>query len=667
MSFNRMTSRGSEVLVIDGSGINTTGLDRGSKDAIDGLITFLRDAGAAIEAFEGDSRNGSKMIALCGFASPTQFMPDARDAWIVDELLSKRQNLREALIASHIWKVPSIFFGQGDCASPVMEIVRMCRMRLWLDSRSVFRGTPGHWAFGLMGVDPFNGASAYQGTVMAPWEISVEGAQTIGFLDACLEFDPDSHAVPALIDRFAPLLQGRVRLDPDDSRRSGDPGFRALLARSRQRFGRLAEGSSRNLLDAMAKAPTDHAVSELAAVYIGMNQGQEIDLTSTKVSNGDLPVFGPQVFGLVVDLSEGVLAPGFLMDLARRKGLIFLTSSQAAQLPGRLEAQKAALAARLGSNKAQAFWDRNLIPCAAGSMANGHVPLPVIRPRGSDRVMIDIPGEGRWLLDLLPPLAEAGASLVDTWKMMPAVVRSCSGTSSNDWPRGEDADWLGRRPGLGEILRVFTGGVIFSDDFNPAGFRSLFQLLLACHSVQSGLGLEDAWKELSSNGWLLDGLTPLRKTLELGGMAEGKTLGREQKRAVPLPAINLHARALAEWLVDALGKDPGAKPLLRRLTGIPAPSMVVLSGDDKPPIGMPVHLFSEVAAVFFPLSPKCEIHGASGHSAAGTEIPGWLIRKKSLERHFQSIVLHMPQRLVDAVSKTTQIPATNWVETLAGE
>ncbi|NBQ53781.1 MAG: hypothetical protein EBU49_09405, partial [Proteobacteria bacterium] len=430
MSFNRMSAHGSDVLVIDGSNINCAGLHRGSKDAIDGLISFLKESGAAVDAFEGNSRNASKMIALCGFTPPPEFMPDAGDAWILDDLLSIRQNLREALIASRFWKVPSIFFGHGDCASPVMEIVRMCRMRLWLDADSVFRGTPGHWAFGLMGIDPFNGASAHNGAVMAPWEISVEGAQKIGFLDACLDFDPNSHAVPALIDRFAPLLQGRVRLDPDDSRRSGDPAFRDLLARHRQKFGRLAEGSSRNLLDAMAKAPSDFAGAELAAVYLGMNQSRQIDLTSTKVSNGDLPVFGPQVFGMAVDLSEGVLAPGFLMDLARRKGFIFLSAGQTAHLPSRLEAQKSSLAARLGSNKAQAFWDRNVIPCAAGSMDSGHVPLPVIRPTGSDSITLDIPGEGRWLLDLLPGLADANASLVEAWKMMPAVVRS----STSDWP-----------------------------------------------------------------------------------------------------------------------------------------------------------------------------------------------------------------------------------------
>jgi len=38
-----------------------------------------------------------------------------------------------------------------------------------------------------------------------------------------------------------------------------------------------------------------------------------------------------------------------------------------------------------------------------------------------------------------------------------------------------------------------------------------------------------------------------------------------------------------------------------------------------------------------------------------------------LEKHFQSTVIQMPQRLVDAVSKTTQIPAGVWVKTLAAE
>ncbi len=663
MNFTRMSTHGSDVLVIDGSNIDTAGLHYGSKDAIDGLIVFLKEAGAAVDAFEVDSRNRSKMIALCGFNPPPQFMLDAGEVRIFDELLSIRQTLREALIASGFWKVPSIFLGQGDCASPVMEIVRMCRMRLWLDSCSVFRGAPGHWAFGLMGVDPFNGASTHNGVVMAPWEISVEGAQKIGFLDACLEFDPESHAVPALIDRFAPLLQGRVRLDPDDSRRSGDPGFRDLLVRNRQKFGRFSQGSSRNLLDAMEKAPSDFAGAELAAVYLGVNQSREIDPASTKPANGDLPVFGLQVFGMAVDLSEGVLAPGFLMDLARRNGLIFLTASQTVHLPSRLEAQKASLATRLGSNKAQAFWDRNVIPCAAGSIDSGHVPLPVIRPRGTDSITIDIPGEGRWSIDLLPGLAEASASLVDAWKMMPAVVRS----SPSDWPRSDDADWLGRRPGLTEVLRVFTGGVIFSHDFKAAGFRSLFQHLLACHTVHSGWLLEDAWKELSGNGWLLDAVTPIRKTLELAGVVETKTPGRDQKFGVPLPAINIHARALVEWMAGSLGKDPGGKSLLRRLTGIPPSSMVVLSGDDKPAVGLPVHLFSEVPVAFFPLSPKCASPVGPGSSLAGMEIPGELVRKKSLENHFQSIVMQMPQRLVDAVSKTTQIPATVWVKSLAAD
>lgn len=663
MSFTRTSARGSDVLLIDGSRIDTASLHRGSKDAIDRFISFLREAGEAVDAFEGNSRNASKMIALCGFMPPPEFMPDAGEAWILDELLSRRQSLREALIASRFWKVPSLFLGHGDCASPVMEIVRMCRMRLWLDAGSVFRGTPGHWAFGLMGVDPFNGASTYNGAVMAPWEISVEGAQKIGFLDACLDFDPESHVVPALIDRFAPLLQGRVRLDPDDSRRSGDPGFRDLLARHRQKFGRFAEGSSRNLLDAMAKTPSDFAGAELAAVYLGMNQSRQIDLTLTKVSNGDLPVFGPQVFGLAVDLSEGVLAPGFLMELARRKGFIFMSASQTAHLPSRLEAQKVSLAARLGSTKAQAFWDRNVIPCAAGSVDSGHAPLPVIRPRGTDSITLDIPGEGRWLLDLLPGLAEASASLVDAWKMMPAVVRS----SASDSPCSDDSDWLGRRPGLTEILRVFTGGVIFSQDFKPAGFRSLFHYLLACNTVRSGWVLEDAWKELIGNGWLLDPVAPFRKTLEIAGMTEVKGPGREQKFSVPLPAINIYARALGEWMADAMGKESGGKSLLRRLTGIPAFSMVVMSGDDKPPVGLPVHLLSEEPVIFFPLSPKCISQAGSGISSAGVEIPGEFIRKKSLEKYFQYTVMQMPQRLVDAVSKTTQLPATVWVKTLAGE
>ncbi|NBQ53340.1 MAG: hypothetical protein EBU49_07165 [Proteobacteria bacterium] len=155
--------------------------------------------------------------------------------------------------------------------------------------------------------------------------------------------------------------------------------------------------------------------------------------------------------------------------------------------------------------------------------------------------------------------------------------------------------------------------------------------------------------------------------MELAGISEVKGPAREQKSATPLPAINIHARALGEWMADAMGKETGGKSLLRRLTGIPASSMVVLSGDDKPPVGLPVQLFSQEPVIFFPLSPKCTSSASSGFSSAGVEIPGEVVRKKSLEKHFQSTVIKMPQRLVDAVSKTTQIPAGVWVKTLAAE
>ena len=49
MSFTRMSARGSDVLLIDGSRIDTAGLHRGSKDAIDRFISFLKEAGEAVD------------------------------------------------------------------------------------------------------------------------------------------------------------------------------------------------------------------------------------------------------------------------------------------------------------------------------------------------------------------------------------------------------------------------------------------------------------------------------------------------------------------------------------------------------------------------------------------------------------------------------------------
>ncbi len=658
MTFTRMPCKGVDVLIVDGSSINVEALNAGAKGAVNEFIKFLKGVGTAIDAFEAGSRPGSKMVALWGFGPLVERAGGAGGPLMFDELLSLRHDLREALIVSSIWKVPSIFFGHGDCASPVMEIIRMCRMRIWLDPAAVFRGSPGHWAFALMGVDPFNGASPKNGAVMAPWEISVEGAQKIGFLDGCLESDPLGHSIPALIERFAPLLQGRVRSDSDDSRRSGELGFRDLLVRNRQKCGRLAEGSSRNLREAMAKDPADLASAELATVYLGLNRKYEMEALPTKSANADSPVFAPQVFGAVVDLSEGILAPGFLMELARRRGFVFLTSTQTSQLPARLQAQKTSLSMKLGVNKAQAFWDRNVIPCGAGSMDPARILLPLIRAGVSpESVTIYIPGEGHWGLDLLPALAEPTVSSFAGFRMMPGVIRS----SDSDWPSCDEDRWLEARPGLTEILRVFTGGVIFSREFNPAGFRSLFHHLLGYHAVNSGWPLEDVWKELSANGWSMDAMSAVRKTLDLAGINGIRLPERERRLAHPLPAIKIHARALVDWMAEAMGQDSYAKELLSGLAGIPVSLMVALTGDDKPPLGRPIQFFSEAPAPFFALSPWRGTAVRAGCWGTGLEIPGEAVRKKRLEEHFAASVLQMPQRFIDAVSKTTQIPSEVWV------
>ena len=658
MIFSRISVKGSEVLLIDGSTVDVAGLHAGSRRAIQGLIDFMGEISAAIDAFESESRVEKKIVALWGMDPHPNYQAAAHgEAWLHDELLSTRQAVRESLVASGLWRVSSIFFGKGNCASPVMEIARMCRMRIWLDPAAVLTGIPGHWAFALTGVDPFNGSTTHNMAASSRWEISVEGAQKIGFLDGCLEHGADANSMPSLIERLSPMLQGRANVDTEDSRKSGNFGFREVLARSRQKSAHLATGSARTLHEAMAKSMLDAGGAEVATVYLGLNRDKGwIGTLKHGPLPAESPVFAPQVFGAVVDLSDRVLAPGYLMELARRLGMVFVTSSQPGNLAGRIEAQKALLADRLGVNRAQAFWERNVITCAAGSMSSARIPLLLVRPGEGETVTLHVPGEGSWTIELLPALAGAMATSVAGWRLVPGVVRS----SDSAWPESADPRWLEARPGLTDALRVLTTGVLFCRDFDSAGIRGLFQHLLGWHAMTSGWNLDDAWRELQTNGWAMDDAAIVRKTLESAGVAENRISTKLRRVQDPLPAINLHARALADLLAGALTEGPYAEAILGDLMGVPSPPMVALSGDDKPPQGTLLKLHKKSAVPFFALAPW------SGPVLGGMEIYGESERTKMIEKYLRHCVIQMPQRVIDAVAKTTQMPPSLWRGVLQG-
>lgn len=661
---------GVSVLGIDGSGVDVDGLTVGSRPVIRDFIESIRAIGPVVREFGARPTGDSKVVVVHGFAPARRYHSSSGETWLLDELLSIRHSLREALAASFLDKIPSIFLGSGDCCSPVLDVARMCEMRVWMDQTSVLRGSPALWADGLLGSNAYPGLVPSGQLLKSRWEISVDGAQKVGFLDGC--FDDPSSADAAtgaagdiltnVIQRLAPMLRGMARGAVQQPLPTGDPRFRDILARSRFKAAKVSEGSSRNLLTSLIRQPDDEGAAELGSVFLAMNRGRDPWVDSGSVSTRppvpDLPVLAPQVFGAVVDLSEGILAPGYLMDLARHKGLVFLTAMKSDRLPSRLEAQKYAMASRLGTAKAQSFWDRNVISCAPGELDPDRLSVPLVRPTGDRSVDLVIPREGKWTLDLMPSLAGALAPVADGWRMVPAVVRS------GEFPGADPSKWVNQRPGLIAVLRVFAGGVIFCESLDLQSFRHLFHFLLAWQSVQSGWAPEDVWKDLVANGWVLDDLGIFRRPLEDGGMVVSRPSARAPRggRApLPLSCVNMHARILAGCLARGFSDDPAGRAILLDVLGIPSPEMATLSGDEKPVNIESTGLCGKNGVSFMALSPWRPATPLTGIRYVGVELPGTTSRQSAVETHVRSCVSQMPQRIIDTVSKFTQIDSAFWL------
>ena len=655
---------GIEVLRIDGSGVDVGGLVAGSRVVIREFIDSLRVISTIIQEFDAKHPVANKVLLVHGFAPVSRYLVGAGEVWLVDELLTLRQTLRETLVASGLDKLPSIFLGSGDCCSPVLDIARMCEVRVWLDQGSVLRGSPGIWSEGLMGPRAYPGL-AFSGQVpRTRWEISVDGAQKVGFLDGCLnETGPDGNSLAEIIQGLAPMLRGIKDHAGPRGISSGEQRFREAIAHSRLKAAKVSVGSSRNLVTALIRQPDDEGAAELGSVYLAMNRGRDpwLDAQSASVkSRGpELPVFAPQIFGAVVDLSEGVLPPGYLMDLARLKGLVILTSSNSRRLPARLEEQKSALTNRMGTAKAQSFWDRNLIPCAPGALDADRMGLPLIRPTSDHAVEVIIPEEGKWVLELIPGLAGALFSVVDGCRMVPAIVRS------GGFPGKDFRQWFEERPRFANVLRVFATGAVFSENLELRGYRSLFHFILAWQCAQSGWGHDEAWKELTANGWALDDSGLFRKVLEESGMSVNRTSGKGSRDGkAPIPMINLHARILAGCMARAHSDDPAGQAILLDISGIPSTDIAVLSGDEKPVQMEITGLCGEGALPFVALSPWRPASAVTGIRYGGVELPGTMNRQSAIEKYVRSCVAQMPQRILDAVSKNTQIDAAVWFDRL---
>ena len=653
---------GVDVLRIDGSGVDVGGLVAGSRPVIRDFIDSLHEVSSTIEEFDAKHPGGTKVIVVHGFAPVSRYLSSFGEIWLVDELLTFRQSLRESLFASGLAKLPSVFLGSGDSCSPVLDIARMCEVRVWLDQGAVLRGSPGLWAETLLGGRAYPGLAPTGQVLKTRWEISVDGAQKVGFLDGCLgETGPDGHTLAGIIQGLAPMLRGIKGQEHQVAISSGDRRFREVIAHSRLKAAKVSVGSARNLVTALIRQPEDEGAAELGCVYLAMNRGRDpwLDAQSTAVKSrgSDPPVLAPQVFGAVVDLSEGILSPGYLLDLARMKGLVILTSSNLQPLPARLEAQKSALMVRMGTAKAQSFWDRNMIPCAPASMDPDRLALPLVRPKSDHSVEVILPGEGRWILDLIPGLAGALSSPVDGCRMVPAVVRG------GDFPAGDSRRWFEKKPGFGNMLRVFATGALFSETLDLRSYRSLFHFILAWQCAQSGWGHDEAWKELATNGWVIDDASFFRKSLEESGMPVSRVPGKASRDGqAPLPLVNLHARILAGSLARAHSDDPAGQAILLDISGIPSTDMAVLSGDEKPARMELSGLCGDSAVPFVALSPWRPASPVTGVRHGGVELPGTMNRQSAIEKHIRYCVAQMPQRILDTVAQKTQIKSSVWVD-----
>lgn len=672
MKISRLKAKETEILVLDGTGVDVRGLEAGVHSSVRTFIESLRELSVAITEFQSHGPGGHKLTVVHGFAPAIvagMSADSSHEPWLFDELVSTRQLLREALAGTGLWKVPSVFLGSGDCGGLVLEIACLCQVRIWLDNKSVIYGSPDDWFSGLTGSSPVTGWTRFKPdsgvasrAEAALWELSVEGARKVGFLDGCIDSTDRIQSLEVLIERIAPALLGGDAQSQTQLEAPADPGFRDALHRERQKAARHASGSSRHLLTAMARRSTDAAAAELWTVYQSVT-GVAGALANPvagppRPATTEVTLVAPQVFGAAVDLSGGILAPGYFTDLASSKGLLLVTAFDHAKLPDRLDAQKAALAKRLGSARAQSFWERNVIPCAPGTTDPLSMCLPLVKASGEDRVELGFPDEGSWSLRLMPELAGATRSVLDGWRMVPAVVNTPIADIASPGALS------GKYPGLLSLLRVFAGGALFHDGLDLASYRAVFHHLLVWQIFQSGLSLEEVSRELAGSGWFLDDLSVTRKILESAGMHRSRPPAAGTRVTPVAMFVQLHARTLATALAAKFSRHDEGQALLLDVFGVPAPELAVLSGDERPVRMTRLDLGSDEGVPFFSLVPWRPSRPIRGLYAGGVELPGTGFRQAQLQALLRESVRQMPQRIVDTVSKSTQIPGTYWANGL---
>ena len=607
MNIATHTFEATSIIALDFSGFDITGLDCGDAAAISALIDYLGRVRAAIDGFVPGQHQRQPLLFAWGFPAsglspsgdpPRGGAPVRR--WFFDELVDARQSLREAFLRSSIWTVPSVYLGSSDCTSPAVELMSLFQSRLWLNDHSFFYGMPSHWSHDLLQQDPFFGSSGMPETLAHGWQLSVESAQKTGLVDGSLAIpgfadDPGRH-LPLLVDRLAPALMARQRSISGSLQELGSPAFRDAVAIATRRFTRSASDSARALHKSLQPDEYSSAEREVARIYRCLNGERERLVRSRQKNSQVLQVYSPQMFGFFVDLAIDVMPAELLTAAVARKGLALLTSSDPAVLVARLEKQRQILVTLMGNAKAQAFWERNIIPLAGGSDFFAGTPaLPVISPRtpadaGTMEWDIEVPSEGRFLLTLLPQIA-ARARSDEAFSGL--VVGELSGDIDAWLASGASAVEL---PELVSILRALVDGVLLKPSVRPLQIRDLFHVMLAAYVTSLGHQIDAVWQSLAETGWSLDDPATVRAKLAetLGSHHDilRSAGGRDKaQREKVTPVFSNHvAWALLAVLQDKLAVNGVARELVRDIAGAPCTMLVGVDGDEAAPSIHRVHM-----------------------------------------------------------------------------
>lgn len=625
MSVVRRETSGFSTILVDFSEIDILRIDRGDPATVALLVSTLGRVRAAIEGFDPAPTQRKPLVIALGFhasglapaaaASPGPFK--VRE-WFLDELVEARQLLREAIFSSGLWQVPSLYLGNSDATSPVIEIMNLFQMRLWLNDRSFFYGMPGNWCHDLFQNDPFFGASGLRTPHGHGWHLSVEAAQKTGLIDGNLVIpdyssDPRAH-LSALVARFGPILIERERPPAGQWQALCLESFRKSLHAGRKRFEKIATEGARYLQRELAKENLDAPQLEFARAYLCLNGERDKPVRGKSRQAKPAPVYSPQMFGVLVDLALNVMPAELLTAIAARKGTVFISSSDPAVFSGRLAQQRQALADLLGTSNAQVFWERNVIALAGGPDVFGARPaLPLIKPRqpqteGLLEWSIFVPGEGNFDLACLPRLVSRARS---DESFTGIVIGELTG-SDRDW--SGDSDLFAQFPDLLSLLRGLMDGVLLKPVIRPVQIRDFFQTLLSGYLVSLGNDVEASWQLLAESGWSLDdpGLV-LRRMAESLSLPSPSRSGKDRQASVFVTQI---AWAMLSVVQEKLARNGVARELVRDISGAPCTNLVGIEGDEAAPVAyisrMGAHPADDIYVSFVPWPASERWHGKPG-------------------------------------------------------